>query len=58
MGFIMKRKVMEYGSYACSVTAGAMNNVREQLKARDLYAETVIKPGKNMPKESSHQRKF
>jgi hypothetical protein len=59
MGFIMQIKVTEYGPYACSVTAGAINNVRKQLKSGDLCAETVIKQGKIMPKKNcSHHRKF
>jgi hypothetical protein len=59
MGLIMKTNVTEYGSHACSVPAGALNNVREQLKSGDLCAETAIKPRKNMPnKNCSHHKKF
>jgi hypothetical protein len=53
-GFIKKIKVMEYGSHACSVTAGATNNVRKQLKTGDLCAETVLKPGKTYRKRTAH----
>jgi hypothetical protein len=46
MGFIVELREVKYGSDICSLTAGGTKNVREQLKSRDFYVETVIKASK------------